>query len=165
MANSNEARWLDADEQAIWLALVGMVIRLPQELDRQLRSDVGISHFEYMVLVTLSAAPDRTKRMSELAGLVEGSLPRLSQVVTKLERTGWVARKSDPNDGRFTLATLTDLGQAKLVEAAPGHVERVRQLVFDPLTKKQLAELGQACQGILGVAEGNAPKPGKNAAS
>jgi hypothetical protein len=32
---------------------------------------------------------------------------------------------------------LTDQGWAKVTEAAPGHVEEVRCLVFDPLTKAQ----------------------------
>jgi DNA-binding MarR family transcriptional regulator len=84
--------------------------------------------------------------MSELATQAEGSLPRLSQVAARLEQRGWVRRTPDPADGRYTLATLTDLGQAKVTEAAPGHVQEVRRLVFDPLTKaqsRQLREIGR----------------------
>jgi DNA-binding MarR family transcriptional regulator len=47
---------------------------------------------------------------------------------------------------RNALATLTGQGQAKLAQAAPGHVQEVRRLVFDPLTKtqsRQLREIGQ----------------------
>ena len=98
------------------------------------------------MLALLSEAPGRTLRMSELATLAEGSLPRLSQVVARLEQRGWVRRTPDPADGRYTLATLTDQGRAKVTEAAPGHVEEVRRLVFDPLTKtqsRQLREIGR----------------------
>jgi DNA-binding MarR family transcriptional regulator len=84
--------------------------------------------------------------MSALATLAEGSLPRLSQVVARLEQRSWVRRTPDPADGRYTLAILTDQGQAKLIQAAPGHVQEVRRLIFDPLTKtqsRQLREIGR----------------------
>lgn len=136
-----EPRWLDADERRSWLALASVLIRLPGALDAQLRRDAGISHFEYQVLAGLSEAPDRTLRMSQLAVFAEGSLPRLSQVVARLEKRGWVRRGPDPADGRYTLAVLTDDGWAKVVETAPGHVEAVRSLVFDPLTKTQTRQL------------------------
>jgi len=141
-----EPRWLDNEERQAWVALASTLTRLPAALDAQLRRDAGISHFEYQVLALLSEAPGRTLRMSALATLAEGSLPRLSQVVARLEQRGWVRRTPDPADGRYTLAILTGQGQAKVTEAAPGHVEEVRRLVFDPLTKaqsRQLREIGR----------------------
>ena len=136
-----EPRWLDTGEQQAWLALASALIRLPAALDAQLQRDAGISHFEYQVLSMLSMAPQRTLRMSALAELAEGSLPRLSQVTGRLEKRGWVRRTPDPADGRYTLAVLTDQGRAKVAQAAPGHVETVRRLVFDPLTKAQTRQL------------------------
>ncbi len=130
------------------MAFVRVLIRLPQALDAQLRRDSGLSHFEYQVLAGLSDAEDRTLRMSVLAIIADGSLPRLSQVVSRLESRGWVRRTPDPLDGRSTLATLTDNGMAKLVEAAPGHVEAVRSLVLDPLTKAQVDQLGVISERI-----------------
>ena len=141
-----EPRWLDAEETQAWRALARTLVRLPAALDAQLRRDAGISHFEYQVLALLSEARGRTLRMSALATLAEGSLPRLSQVVARLEQRGWVRRTPDPADGRYTLAILTGAGQAKLTQAAPGHVQEVRRLVFDPLTKtqsRQLREIGR----------------------
>jgi DNA-binding MarR family transcriptional regulator len=108
-----------------------------------------MSHFEYQVLAGLSDAAERTMRMSDLAGFTEGSLPRLSQVVGRLERRGWVARRPDPTDGRYTLATLTDDGFTELERAAPGHVEAVRRLVFDPLSSTQHAQLATIGRAIL----------------
>lgn len=146
---NTEARWLDAEERQAWLALASVLIRLPSALDAQLQCHAGISHFEYMVLVGLSEAPGHTLRMSTLAMLAEGSLPRLSQVVSRLERRGWVRRTSDPADGRYTLAILTDEGWAKVVATAPGHVETVRRLVFDPLTKAQFRQLREIGRRII----------------
>ena len=144
-----EPRWLDTEERQAWVALASTLIRLPAALDAQLRRDAGISHFEYQVLALLSQAPGRTLRMSVLATQAEGSLPRLSQVIARLERRGWVRRTPDPADGRNTLAILTDQGQAKVTEAAPGHVEEVRRLVFDPLTKAQSRQLRDIGRRIM----------------
>jgi DNA-binding MarR family transcriptional regulator len=149
VTSEDEPRWLDEDERDVWLALVGVMIRVPAELDRQLQRDSDMSHFEYQVLAGLSDAPERTLRMSHLAQFTEGSLPRLSQVVGRLERRGWVARRPDPTDGRYTLATLTDDGFAELERAAPGHVEAVRRLVFDPLTPTQRTQLSGIGRAIL----------------
>jgi DNA-binding MarR family transcriptional regulator len=89
----------------------------------------------------LSEADDRTLRMSELAGQVNSSLSRLSHVVKKLEQRGWVERFPCPDSRRVTMARLTPEGWDVLVEAAPGHVETVRSLVFDGLEAEDVAAL------------------------
>ena len=110
-----EPQWLTGEERDAWIPLVGMLIKLPAALDAQLQRDASLSHFEYMVLSRLSEAPGHTLRMSDLAILANGSLSRLSHVVTRLERRGWVRRESCPADGRYTNAVLTArwLGQGR----------------------------------------------------
>ncbi|WP_043262700.1 MarR family transcriptional regulator [Streptomyces sp. CT34] len=141
METPQQPRWLTDEEMRTWLALASLLLKLPTALDAQLHRDAGVTHFEYGVMANLSEAPERTLRMSELAALTNGSLSRLSQVVGRLEKKGCVRRTPDPSDGRYTLATLTDAGWAKIVETAPGYVEEVRRLVFDPLTKAQTRQL------------------------
>ena len=148
MAKSDEVPWLDSDEHEVWLDLVGVLIRLPAALDAQLRCDAGLSHFEYQILAALSMTETRTLPMSDMAEFTESSLSRLSHACSRLEAQGWVIRSPDPDDRRVTLATLTDAGYAKVVDAAPGHVRTVRSLVFDPLTKQQIKQLGQALARI-----------------
>jgi DNA-binding MarR family transcriptional regulator len=150
-------RWLDADEQQAFLALSSVLIRLPAALDAQLQRDAGISHFEYAVMAGLSQVPGRTLRMSVLAMLTEGSLPRISQVVGRLEKRSWVRRTPDPADGRYTLAILTDEGQAKVTATAPGHVAEVRRLIFDPLTKAQARQLREIGRRIIRAIDPNGP--------
>lgn len=139
--NTDEPRWLDAEEQQTWLAMVSMLVSLPAALDAQLQRDAGISHFEYQVLAGLSMSPDRTLRMRDLADFAEASLSRLSHTAKRLESKGWLTRTPDPADGRSTLAILTDAGWDKVVATAPGHVAEVRRLVIDPLTKTQAKQL------------------------
>jgi DNA-binding MarR family transcriptional regulator len=136
--------WLDVDQQAVWQDLLTVVIALPTLLDRQLEQDAETSNFEYSVLARLSMAEHLTMRLSDLAAQCNSSQPRLSKVMVRFEQRQWVTRRPDPSNGRFTLATLTEAGQQKVADSAPGHVQRVRELVFDPLSGAQQRDLGAA---------------------
>jgi DNA-binding MarR family transcriptional regulator len=149
-------RWLDETEREAWLRLIGVIIRLPAALDSQLQRDAGLSHFEYTVLVALSNAPGRVLQMSRLAGQCHSSQSRLSHVVARLARRGWVRRALCPDDGRVTLATLTDDGFAKLAAAAPGHLGAVRAYVIDALDSAQLRQLTTIGDTILHQLDGAA---------
>ena len=149
MTTLQEPRWLDHDEQQNWLAFSYLLLKLPAALDAQTQRDSGISNFEYLVLAGLSMTPERTLRMSDLAEFTASSLSRLSNVITRLEKRGWIRRTPDPRDGRYTLAILTSSGRDKIVASAPGHVEDVRRLVLDPLTKTQQRQLGEIARRIM----------------
>jgi len=136
-----EPRWLDGDERESWYALALLLNQLPAALDARMQRDAGISQFDYMVLSALSMAPERTMRMSLLAEYAGARLSRLSNVISKLEKRGWVRRSTDPGNGRTTLATLTEEGFTRVKQAAPGHVAEVRRLVIGPLTKAQQRQL------------------------
>ena len=153
MDADEEPRWLNPDERQMWLSLALALIRLPATLDAQLQREAGLSHFEYQVMAALSEAPERTMRLSVVASLAGGSLQRLSQVISRLEKRGWVRRQPDPLDGRYTLGVLTDDGFDKVVATAPGHVNAVRRHVFDPLTKAQQRQLHEITQRILRSAD------------
>ncbi|WP_028472687.1 MarR family winged helix-turn-helix transcriptional regulator [Nocardioides alkalitolerans] len=136
-----ETPWLDDDEMAAWLALVGVLLRLGPALDSQAQRDAGMTHFDYQVMAMLSGAPERRLAMSELAARTNSSLSRLSHVVKKLEARGWLARSPSPTNRRVTECELTTHGYDVLVAAAPGHVSAVRQLVFDGLSPEQVRQL------------------------
>jgi DNA-binding MarR family transcriptional regulator len=144
-----ETQWLDDDERQAWLRLVAVVELLPGVLETQLRTDSGLSHFEYFVLAMLSEVPDRTLRMTSLAQRTNATLPRLSHVVKRLEDRGLVERFPCPEDGRATNARLTKAGWDAVVAAAPGHVTAVRRHVFDPLTPEQVDQLRAIGDALL----------------
>jgi len=146
-------RWLTDDEQAAWRSFAAVMTLVPAALDGQMQRDSDLTHFGYWVMAMLSEAPGHAVRMSELAARANGSQSRLSHLVAKLEREGWVRRERAGDDGRGFLAVLTDAGYAKVVEAAPGHVEKVRELIFDALTPQQVAQMGEICRAILDRAE------------
>ncbi|MDT0164621.1 MarR family transcriptional regulator [Actinotalea sp. AC32] len=142
-------RWLDDDELAAWLPFIAVVELLPGALDAQLRRDSGLTHFEYLALAMLSEAPGRTLRMTGLAARTNATLPRLSHVVSRLEKRGLVERTACPEDRRATNVRLTDAGWDVVVDAAPGHVATVRELVVDALTPAQLRALRDASTTLL----------------
>jgi DNA-binding MarR family transcriptional regulator len=145
----DRTEWLTEREQQTWRRFVGVLTWLPAELEAQLQRDADLTHFGYGVLAVLSESPGRARRMSELAAMVDSSQSRLSHVVGKLERQGWVRRERVAEDGRGNVAVLTDEGFAKLEASAPGHVAAVRAMVFDALTPEQLDQLTGICDAIL----------------
>ncbi|MGW6282548.1 MarR family winged helix-turn-helix transcriptional regulator [Kribbella sp. NPDC055071] len=141
-------QWLSDDELAAWLSIVRLMTWLPWSIDQQLQRDAGLAMVEYQVLAMLSQGPQRTLRMSTLAEVTNASLSRLSHLVKRLEARDLVRREPDPNDGRFTNATLTDAGFELLESAAPQHVAHVRSLVVDVLSAEQLRRMGRDADRI-----------------
>ena len=155
-------RWLNSDERRAWLAYVDFSTLLADHLNRQLRRDAGMTHADYSLLVHLSSAPDGALGMSELAQRLKITRSRLTHAVSRLRESGLVDRREDPADGRGQLAVLTGQGRALLERAAPGHVEAVRQAVFDALTPEQVrqfAEIGEAISDALHRAENGRTDP------
>src|ERR1700757_3757579 len=149
MSTAHETRWLDAEEQRTWAQLSTRILRLQPVLSAQLQREFGISHFEYLIMACLSETPGSMLRMSVLATITGSSLPRLSQAVGRLEKRGWISRQPDAHDSRYTVAVLTPAGLRRLQEAAPSHVDAVREFVFDRLTRAQARQLGAISQRIL----------------
>ena len=132
--------WLTEPQKDGWSALGSLVMAVPTRVEAAQRSS-GLSLFEYLVLSQISEAPAVTLRMGELAHLSGGAPSRLSNAAKRFEERGWLTRRPDPDDGRATLATLTDEGLAVVRAAAPVHARAVREVVVDRLDDDDLAAL------------------------
>jgi DNA-binding MarR family transcriptional regulator len=144
-------RWLTPEEQRAWRAYIAAAALVEDALDRQLQQEAGMPHLYYSILSSLSEAPERRLRMTDLAERLKITRSRLTYAVTRLEKDGLVRREDCRWDKRGSIATLTDEGMSILERAAPGHVETVRALLFDRLTPEQV---GQVEQIFTAVAEG-----------
>nr|WP_246614598.1 MarR family transcriptional regulator [Actinoplanes bogorensis] len=153
MDTSPEPPWLDSDERAAWMTLMAMVMTLPTAIEAQLKRDSGLNFFEYSILSSLSRPERHAVQMSNLAHMAGGSLSRLSHAVSRLERQGYVRRRTggEPGESRCTEAVLTEEGMAALEAAAPGHVREARRLVFDHLTPAQVRQLQRIAREIAGA--------------
>jgi len=145
----DDTRWLTPAQLSAWKKLVAVVEILPGILDSQLQHDAELTHFEYFTMAMLSEAPERTLRMTSLASATNSTLPRLSHVVSRLEKRGYIERSPCEEDRRATNATLSDAGWEKVVATAPGHVDTVRDNVIAPLSDDDVAGLDRAMSAIL----------------
>jgi DNA-binding MarR family transcriptional regulator len=87
--------------------------------------------------------------MSDLAYQANSSLSRLSHLISRLEKRGWVTKRPCENARRASTVVLTMPGEKKIRSAAPGHAHLVRELVVEPLSPVQLQELGEAAATIV----------------
>ena len=142
-------RWLTKEELDSWLPLAGVMLKLGPALDSQLQRDSDLTHFDYLCLAMLSEYDGHTTTMSALAGRTNASLSRLSHVISKLEKRGFVSRCRSDVSRRVTMVSMTEDGYAKLVAAAPGHVETVRSLVYDGLGDDDVEALRRLMTHIL----------------
>ncbi|MFI6015283.1 MarR family winged helix-turn-helix transcriptional regulator [Streptomyces sp. NPDC051243] len=134
-------RWLTPDEQRAWRAYIAAAMLVEDALDRQLQQEAGMPHLYYSILATLSEAPERRLRMTDLAEGLKITRSRLTYAVSRLEKDGLLRRENCRWDKRGSIATLTDEGMRVLESAAPGHVETVRALLFDRLSPEQVGQL------------------------
>lgn len=143
-----EPRWLDRKEQQAWRAFIAAQRVVNTRIEQQLQRDAGMPHTYFEILVRLADAEDGRLRMSQLAVATLGSRSRLSHAVNRLEKVGWVRRQGVDSDRRGQVAIITDAGRQKLRETAPGHVETVRDVVFDALSRQQVEQLHDICAAL-----------------
>ncbi|HEY2697558.1 MAG TPA: MarR family transcriptional regulator [Pseudonocardiaceae bacterium] len=150
-AGSGPTKRIVEDHEQDWIAFVKVLLVLPGMLEAQLLRDSDLTLLGYMILARLADTPDATLQMSQIATMANGSLPRTSQAVSRLEDRGWIRRTVISGRGqgrRFTIASLTEAGRAHLTQATPAHTALVRRLVIEP-AGGQFSALGSVAQGIV----------------
>ncbi|WP_073708012.1 MULTISPECIES: MarR family winged helix-turn-helix transcriptional regulator [Glutamicibacter] len=145
---SDKPVWLSQPERDAWLGLHAVMTLLPAALDSDLQGLEGITLFDYHMLAMLSEAKDHQLTMTTLASHTSASLSRLSHVVKKLEKRGWVIREQSPEDARVKIASLTQEGWEAVQQMAPHHVASVRGLLFDTLDDKDVKDLTRITRKI-----------------
>lgn len=140
---------LGHDERVALARLGALLELLPAALDRHL-APTGLTSFEFTLLEALHEADGSRLRLSALASRTNATLPRLSRVVTGLERKGLVARVACEQDGRATNAVLTPAGERAFREGRPLYEDAVRHLVLGGLGDDGVARLAEVSYAILG---------------
>lgn len=148
---------LSQDEEALWRALMRIVLTLPRRLDSDLLESTGIGASEYKVLMNLSEAPDRTLRMADLASAAGLSASRTTRVVNGLQSRGFVTKRSSPGDRRSYLAKLTPKGLTKLKSAWPTHLASARNRMFDLIDEKAVSQIATALRAVAARLENQDP--------
>ena len=149
MTCMDETQWLKDNELAAWVRFTAVLELLPAALNTNLTKQADLTYFEYFCLAMLSETQERMLLTSELAARSNATLPRLSRVLTKLEKRGLVTRNPCEQDRRATEIHLTDSGWDKIQESAPIHVKEVRRLVIDALEPDEIEQLSKISAALL----------------
>src|ERR1700757_3680187 len=153
--------WLSRSQLLTWLAFMGVQQRLGYEMNRQLQADSELSLADYDVLNALSGVPGGCLQVSVLAAQIGWERSRVSHHARRMQSRGLVQCDVAASDRRATEVRLTPNGHRAIVEAAPGHVDLVRQLFFAGLPKELLTPLSDALEAIYDhiVRYGTLPAP------
>ena len=135
-------------EARAWRALQTFGTPLAAALNRQLMADSALSSADYQVLVVLSETPGGSLRAGELGRATGWEKSRLSHHIKRMEARSLVERQDCVTDGRGLLVAITDHGRKAIADAAPGHVQAVRDYIIDVLTPEQLAVLAEAGEAV-----------------
>ena len=108
-------------DQASGMAVVTSIMRLQQiflaRADAVLRP-LGLTFARYEVLMLLSFSRHGALPLGKIGERLQVNAASVTNAVDRLEADGLVARRSNPDDGRGTLAGLTAAGRRR---AAGGH--------------------------------------------
>lgn len=126
-----------------------MHAQLSAQLHRQLQADSGLSLTDFDVLVRLTDEPNPRMRTGALAKALQWEKSRLSHHLARMESRGLVAREDCADDARGSYVVLTEQGREVVEQAAPAHVEAVRELLFDQLTDEEIDALAAIADRVL----------------
>jgi DNA-binding MarR family transcriptional regulator len=141
-------RPLSPTEEALWRALMRIVKVLPRNLDTDLIRGAGLTASEYTTIMTLSEAPNRELRMTDLANTTGLSASRTTRLVDDLQSRGWVMKVASSSDGRGNVARLTPRGMAKLKSAWPVHLASVRTRFLDHIEDSSVSQLAAGLSAV-----------------
>lgn len=144
-----ETRWLTDDEQRMWRRYRNLHQLLDLAIERQLQRDARLSTPDYAVLVCLSESGSEGLRARELGGALGWDRSRVSHQVRRMEARGLVSKRECADDGRGTLVVLTEQGSEAIRECAPKHVEKVRELFIDHVSKDELRILTEVFDRVI----------------
>jgi DNA-binding MarR family transcriptional regulator len=142
------AKVLDPAQMRTYFALTEATSLLQYAVQQQLRAEGGLSYVQFEILAKLADA-ERPLTMTELADGVVYSRSGLTHQAGLLEDAGLVTRQASDRDQRATLVALTAEGRRRVAQVLPGHIEVVRELLFDALPEKDVHALGDIMSRAL----------------
>ncbi|UMB69475.1 MarR family winged helix-turn-helix transcriptional regulator [Mycobacterium paraterrae] len=138
---------LDPLQLQAYFALTEAASLLEYAVRQQLHDDGGLSYVQFEILAKLAHTHERLT-MTDLADGVVYSRSGLTHQAGLLETRGLISRTASPDDQRATVVTITGKGRALVATVMPGHIDVVRELLFDALSEREVRNLA----GMMGKA-------------
>jgi DNA-binding MarR family transcriptional regulator len=125
---------LGPEQLAAYFALMEVGSALQHAVEQQLRAEGDLSYVQFQILAGLNQVPGGHERMTDIADRIVYSRSGLTYQAAQLERARLITRTASVEDERSTIVAITPAGRALVGRVLPGHVEVVRQMLFDPLS-------------------------------
>lgn len=148
---------LDLAEQQAWENFLDAALRVYASLNKTLSEEFKLSLVDVRLLDLLCRSESGSARMGDLAGQLLSLPSRVTRQIRRLEHAGLVRREASPEDGRGVLASITDRGREEVSAAIVAYSEAVRQRFLGPLTRQQMAALGENCRRISAGLQAQSP--------
>jgi DNA-binding MarR family transcriptional regulator len=134
---------LDAVELGVYLDLIEVTSVIRLAVEHQLREAGDLSYVQFQILARLGSSPSGSHGMTELADGVVYSRSGLTYQAGLLQKAGLVTRAPSRDDERSMIVTITEAGRERLEKVFPGHIEIVRSLLLDPLSREDVETLAR----------------------
>jgi DNA-binding MarR family transcriptional regulator len=129
----------DAESMRAYLTVRALMTRLDHALETHLARH-HLSFGRFLVLVQLLQAEGHTLTPAQLSTYVGVTRATMTGLLATLEKSRFVAREPDPEDGRSVLVRLTVTGRRFVERLLPDHFERITRLM-GALTRPELKQL------------------------
>ncbi len=136
MADSRPAK----SRVEVWRAFLEAHARIIDQLEHELADERALPLSWYDVLFQLSQAGGRL-RMQDLASRLLIPRSSLTRQIDRMEAAGLVGREPSEDDGRGTVAVLTQEGRLTLRRAAPVHLRGIEEHFARKLDGRDVAAL------------------------
>jgi len=133
---------LKPGQLSTYFALTEAFSLLHYAVRQQLKAEGDLSYVQFQILAKLADA-DGQLTMTDLADGVVYSRSGLTHQAGLLEKAGLITRDASPHDQRATLVDITEAGRARVAKVLPGHIQVVRNLLFDSLSDEDVHTLGE----------------------
>lgn len=151
---ASEMPGLDIAEQRSWQHFLDAALRLYGTLNRELMDDHKLTLVDVRLLEILDHSSTGSARMGDLAEQLMALPSRVTRQIRRLEAAGLVRRGTSPEDGRGVVATITDEGRRIVDDAMLTYARGVREGFLGPLSRPQMAAMGESCRRISASLKG-----------
>lgn len=149
---------LDPSPLAVFTRLQRVGLHL-ERLQTEAMAEIDMTFADYTLIATLHREPlPHALPVSRLAELVLRPMGSITQVVDRLERSGFVARRLDPDDRRRVLIELTDVG-VDIAERGDKAYRVARERVLAALPTADVDRINEAITTMLLALEADRDTP------
>ena len=127
---------------------------LRAKLGHDLEQALGVNISDYAVLFHLAEHPERRMRMAQLAECVCYTRSRTTQIVARMERSGYVERGADDSDGRGVYASPTPSGLDIATRATRIQRDVAKEYLLRFLDEDEVARLGEVFGEVIKALSG-----------